>query len=208
MTIMIKLDINDLEMLHLGIRENNNFDEKDIENSELKKLGTGRILDLLASLKERKLIDLNKDGSFFVTDLARHTLWADEIPSWLKILRLLEIKSSSIDEISRILKKSEIELNNEIEKLRKMELILMLPIRRENIMIKTYEILPEGIEKIKKVEENGYQFDLEKTIDSKVEIQRLLDQVIKEIDEKFYDEPNSNDIILKLYQIKEKLYLL
>ena len=75
-------------------------------------------------------------------------------------------------------------------------------------MIKTYEILPEGIEKIKKVEENGYQFDLEKTIDSKVEIQRLLDQVIKEIDEKFYDEPNSNDIILKLYQIKEKLYLL
>jgi len=208
MTIMIKLGINDLEMLYLGIRENNNFDEKDIENSELKKLGIGRILDLLASLKERKLIDLNKDGSFFVTDLARHTLWADEIPSWLKILRLLEIKSGSIDEISRILKKSEIELNNEIEKLRKMELILMLPIRRENIMIKTYEILPEGIEKIKKVQENGYQFDLEKTIDSKVEIQRLLDQLIKEIDEKFYDEPNSHDVILKLYQIKEKLYLL
>jgi len=209
MTTMIKLSVNDLEMLYLGIRENNNFNEKDIENSELKKLGIGQILDLLASLKERKLIDLNKDGSFFVTDLAKHTLWTGKIPLWLKILRLLEIKSGSIDEISRILKKSEIELNKEIEKLRKMELILMLPIRKENMIIKTYEILPEGIEKIKKIGEHGYQFiDFEKTIDSKDEVQKLLDQVIKEIDEKFYDEPNSHDIILKLYQIKEKLYLL
>jgi DNA-binding transcriptional ArsR family regulator len=202
---MIKLGINDLEMLYIGIRENKDFNEKDIENSELKKLGTGRILDLLASLKERKLIDLNKDGSFFVTDLAKHALWTDEIPLWLKILRLLEIKSGSIDEIAMILKKSEIELNNEIEKLRKMELILMLPIRKENRIIKTYEILPEGIEKIKKVEEHGFQLDLEKTSDSKVEIQKLLDQVIKEIGEKFYDETKTQDIILKLYQIKEKL---
>lgn len=205
MTTMIKLGINDLEMLYIGIRENKDFNEKDIENSELKKLGTGRILDLLASLKERKLIDLNKDGSFFVTDLAKHALWTDEIPLWLKILRLLEIKSGSIDEIAMILKKSEIELNNEIEKLRKMELILMLPIRKENRIIKTYEILPEGIEKIKKVEEHGFQLDLEKTSDSKVEIQKLLDQVIKEIGEKFYDETKTQDIILKLYQIKEKL---
>jgi len=205
MITMIKLGINDLEMLYLGIRENKDFNEKDIENSELKKLGTGRILDLLASLKERKLIDLNKDGSFFVTDLAKHALWTDEIPLWLKILRLLEIKSGSINEIARILKKSEIELNNEIEKLRKMELILMLPIRKENMIIKTYDILPEGIEKIKKVEEHGYQFDLEKTNDSKVEIQELLDQVIKEIGEKFYDGQKTHGIILKLYEIKEKL---
>lgn len=202
---MVKLGVNDLEMLYLGIRENKAFNEKDIENSELKKLGTGRVLDLLASLKERKLIDLNKDSSFFVTDLAKHTLWTDEIPLWLKILRLLEIKSDGIDEIARILKKSEIELNNEIEKLRTMELILMLPIRKENMIIKTYEILPEGIEKIKKVEEQGYQFNLEKTDDSKVEIQKLLDQVIKEICENFYDELKTRDIILKLYQIKEKL---
>jgi len=205
MTTMIKLGVNDLEMLYLGIRENRDFNEKDIENSELKKLGTGKILDLLASLKERKLIDLNKDGSFFVTNLAKHALWTDEIPLWLKILRLLEIKSGSINEIARILKKSEIELNNEIEKLRKMELILMLPIRKENMIIKTYEILPEGIEKIKKVEEHGYQFDLEKTNDSKVEIQELLDQVIKEIGEKFYDDQKTQGIILKLYEIKEKL---
>jgi len=202
---VVKLSVNDLEMLYLGIRENRDFNEKDIENSELKKLGTGKILDLLASLKERKLIDLNKDGSFFVTNLAKHALWTDEIPLWLKILRLLEIKSGSINEIARILKKSEIELNNEIEKLRKMELILMLPIRKENMIIKTYEILPEGIEKIKKVEEHGYQFDLEKTNDSKVEIQELLDQVIKEIGEKFYDDQKTQGIILKLYEIKEKL---
>jgi DNA primase large subunit len=81
----------------------------------------------------------------------------------------------------------------------------MLPIRKEDMIIKTYEILPEGIAKIKKVEEHGFQLDLEKTSDSKVEIQKLLDQVIKEIGEKFYDETKTQDIILKLYQIKEKL---
>jgi hypothetical protein len=38
----------------LGIKGNGRFNEKDIEQSELKKLGVGRILDQLASLKERK----------------------------------------------------------------------------------------------------------------------------------------------------------
>jgi hypothetical protein len=204
---MVKLSVNDLEMLYLGINENKNFNEIDIEKSDLKKLGTGRIFDLLASLKERKLIDLNKDGSFRVTDLARQTLWTEKIPLWLKILRFLEIKSGNIDEISRILKKTENELNTEIEKLRKMELILMLPIRKENRIIKTYEIIQEGIEKIKRAEENGFQFELEDVNDSKVEIQKLLDQVIKEIGEN-YDTANNQNIILKLQQIKEKINLL
>jgi len=204
---MIKLSVNDLEMLYLGIKGNNDFNEIDIEKSDLKKLGTGKIFDLLASLKERKLIDLNKDGSFCVTDLAKETLWTEKIPIGLKILRFLEIKSGNIDEISRILKITEDELNNEIEKLRKMELILMLPIRKESKIIKTYEILQEGIEKIKNAEENGFQFELENVNGSKIEIQKLLDRVIKEISEK-YDKEKNQDIILKLQQIKEKINLL
>jgi len=90
----------DLEILHLGIKRSGSFNEKDIENSELKRLGVGRILDSLASLKDRRLIDLNKDGSFSITDLAKHTLWSEQIPTWIKILRLLEIKSCSIEMIS------------------------------------------------------------------------------------------------------------
>ena len=201
---MTKLGLIDLQILHLGIKGNGNFNEKDIENSELKRLGVGRILDALASLKDRRLINLNSDGSFFITDLAKHTLWDEQIPTWVKILRLLEIKSCSSEAISDFLKKPEIKLIDEIEKLRKNQLILMSPLRQESKIIKMYEILPEGIEKIKKIEETGFQNDIVEEKKPRIEIFELIDQIRKEISE----EPefnNKKNIILKLDQIKEKL---
>jgi len=201
---MTKLGLIDLQILHLGIKGNGNFNEKDIENSELKRLGVGRILDALASLKDRRLINLNSDGSFFITDLAKHTLWDEQIPTWVKILRLLEIKSCSSEAISDFLKKPEIKLIDEIEKLRKNQLILMSPLRQESKIIKMYEILPEGIEKIKKIEETGFQNDSLEEKKPRIEIFELIDQIRKEISE----EPefnNKKSIILKLDQIKEKL---
>jgi len=201
---MTKLGLIDLQILHLGIKGNGNFNEKDIENSELKRLGVGRILDALASLKDRRLINLNSDGSFFITDLAKHTLWDEQIPTWVKILRLLEIKSCSSEAISDFLKKPEIKLIDEIEKLRKNQLILMSPLRQESKIIKMYEILPEGIEKIKKIEETGFQNDILEEKKPRIEIFELIDQIRKEISE----EPefnNKRSIILKLEQIKEKL---
>ena len=200
---MTKLGVIDLEFLHLGIKCSGSFNEKDIENSELKRLGVGRILDSLASLKDRKLIDLNSDGSFSITDLAKHTLWSEQIPIWVKILRVLEIKSCSIEGISDFLKKPEIELIDEIEKLRKNQLILMSPLRQESKIIKMYEILPEGIEKIKKIEEDGIQNNNLEEKNSR-KIFELIDDVIKEIRE----EPEFNSkkrIISKLDEIKEKL---
>jgi len=201
---MTKLGLIDLQILHLGIKGNGKFNEKDIENSELKRLGVGRILDALASLKDRRLINLNSDGSFFITDLAKHTLWDEQIPTWVKILRLLEIKSCSSEAISDFLKKPEIKLIDEIEKLRKNQLILMSPLRQESKIIKMYEILPEGIEKIKKIEETGFQNDSLEEKKPRIEIFELIDQIRKEISE----EPefnNKKSIILKLDQIKEKL---
>ena len=201
---MTKLGVIDLEILDLGIKGSGSFNEKDIEKSELKRLGVGRILDSLASLKDRKLIDLNSDGSFSITDLAKHTLWSEQIPTWVKILRLLEIKSCSIEVISDFLKKPEIKLIDEIEKLRKNQLILMSPLRQESKIIKMYEILPEGIEKIKKIEECGFQNNSLEEKKPKIEIFELIDRIIKEISE----EPEFNkkkDIILKLNEIKEKL---
>ena len=42
---MTKLGVVDLEILYLGIKNGENFNERDIENSELKRLEVGRILD-------------------------------------------------------------------------------------------------------------------------------------------------------------------
>jgi hypothetical protein len=204
---MTKLGLIDLEMLFLGIKNNGTFNEKNIENSELKRLGVGRILDSLASLKDRKMVTLNNDGSFSITDLAKYTLWNDQIPTWVKILRLLEIKSFDIDSISNFLRKPESEITEEIEKLRKKQLILMSPLRQESKIIKMYEILPEGIEKIKKIQEFGFQSDDVEERNPKKEILELINELIEDINEELELNSKKKHIILKLDEIKEKLNL-
>jgi hypothetical protein len=153
---MRKLGTIDLEILHLAINENGTFNENNLENSKLKRLGVGKILDSLATLKDRKMLSLNKDGSFSITELAREILWSENIPVWAKILRLLQIKSCSINQIEDILKISRNEFVEDIEKLRKNQFVLMSPQRIEEKIIKVYEILPEGVEEIDKTESEGF----------------------------------------------------
>ena len=66
---------------------------------------------------------------FSITELAREILWSSNIPIWGKILRLLQIKSCSFNEISDIIQVPENEIINEIEKLRKSQFLLMSPQR-------------------------------------------------------------------------------
>jgi len=153
------------------------------------------------------MVTLNKDGSFSITDLAKYTLWSDQIPTWVKILRLLEIKSFDIDSISNFLRKPESEITEEIEKLRKKQLILMSPLRQESKIIKMYEILPEGIEKIKKIQEFGFQSDDVEERNPKKEILELINELIEDINEELERNSKKKHIILKLDEIKEKLNL-
>ena len=154
---MTNLSIIDLEIIFLGIKQGGKFDEKDLEQSELNRLEVGRILDQLASLIERELIELNKDGSFGVTSVARHILWDVQIPLGIKILKVLEIKAQSIEKISSFLLLEQKQIQNEIEKLRKRHLVLMSPLRNKIGIQKIYEILPDGIEEIKKTQSQDFQ---------------------------------------------------
>jgi hypothetical protein len=202
---MSELNISDLQILHLGIKRDGRFDENDIEKSDLKKLGVGRILDQLASLKERNLITLNKDGSFSVTNVARHILWDSHIPLWIKILRILEIKSQDIEKISSFLLSSSDKILPEIEDLRKKQLVLMSPLRNENGIVKMYEILSEGIELIKKVQSEGIQNKPE-TAKPQIEAWSIIEETIEEIKGlQEISEDKKNKIISKILQIKDKL---
>jgi len=205
---MTKLGLIDLEILFLGIKNNRSFNEKDIENSELKRLGVGRILDSLASLKDRKMLTLNNDGAFSITDLAKFTLWSEQIPIGVRILRLLEIKAFDIESISNFLRKTESELIEEIEKLRKKQLVLMSPLRQDSKLIKMYEILPEGIEEIKKIEEFGYQSNELEENNQKKEIVELINELIEEVNAETEINNKKNHIILKLEKINDKLNLI
>jgi len=202
---MRKLGTIDLEILDLAIKENGVFNENNLENSELKRLGVGRILDALASLKDRKMISLNSDGSFSITDLARGILWSNNIPTWAKILRLLQIKSCSMKQIIDILRISNDKLIVDVEKLRKTQFVLMSPQRQKEKLVKIYEILPEGIEKIDKTETEGFDntnFDESK---SEIEILSLIDEVVKELNDSKMEQLKKDSITEKLSKLKEKL---
>jgi len=202
---MRKLGTVDLEILYLAIKENGTINERNLENSELKRLGVGRILDALASLKDRKMISLNGDGSFSITDLAREILWSNNIPTWAKILRLLQIKSCSMKQIIDILRISEDKLMADVEKLRKSQFVLMSPQRQKEKLVKMYEILPEGIEEIDKTETKGFDntnFDEPKP---EVEILSLIDEIVKEIQDFQIDQSKKDSITGKLSNLKDKL---
>ena len=202
---MRKLGTIDLAMLNLAIKENGTFNENNLENSELKKHGVGKILDTLASLKDRKFISLNSDGSFSITPLAQEILWSDKIPIWARILRLLQIKSCNLKEIIDIIEESEDKSIAEIEKLRKNQLILMSPQRKEGKLIKIYEILPEGIDQIDKTETEG--FENVKFEDSKynIEILETINELDKQIEKLQISNIEKEDIKIKINDLRNQL---
>ena len=202
---MRKLGTIDLEILHLAVKENGTFDETNLENSELKRLGVGKILDSLGSLKDRKFISLNSNGSFSITPVAREILWGKNIPVWAKVLRLLQIKSCSMEQIIDILRISEIEIMQEVEKLRQNQLVLMSPQRQDEKIIKVYEILPEGIEEIDKTDAEGFDKIKFGKIKPEIEILSLIDEIVKEIQDSQMESEKKTNIIEKLSKIKTKL---
>ena len=202
---MRKLGTIDLEILSLAIKENGTFNENHLENSELKRHGVGKILDTLASLKERKFISQNNNGSFSITQLAKEILWSSNIPIWGRVLRLLQIKSCSLNEIVEIIRISEDIIMVEIEKLRKEQLILMSPQRKEEKLIKMYEILPEGIQEIDKTETEGFNGKKFGEGEQRVETTEMINQIIKEIQNLEVSEKKKENITQQIIKLKNKL---
>ena len=202
---MRKLGTIDFEVLQLAINEKGTFNETHLENSELKRHGVGKILDTLASLKDRKFISMNDDGSFTITDLAKEILWSSKIPIWAKILRLLQIKSCDLQQIIETINSSEEKIFNELEQLRKNQLVLMSPQRQDEKLIKVYEILPEGIEVIDKTETQGFENINFGKNEPEGEIIGTIDEIINEIQKLSCSDNEKNNITKKLELLKNKL---
>ncbi len=202
---MRKLGTIDLEILHLAINENGTFNENNLENSELKRLGVGKILDALASLKDRKMISVNNDGSFSITNLAKEILWSKSVPTWAKILRLLQIKSCTMEQIIAILRITEDKLIKDLEKLRQNQFVLMSPQRVEEKIVKVYEILSEGIEEIDKTETKGFNNTKLGELKSEVEVFGIISEILKEIQDSQIEKSKKDTITEKLSKLKDRL---
>jgi hypothetical protein len=202
---MRKLGTIDLEMLYLAIKEKGSFNENNLENSELKRHGVGKILDTLASLKDRKFISLNSDGSFSITKLAREILWSSNIPVWGRILRLLQIKSCNLNQIIEILGIPEEKIMSEVEELRKNQFILMSPQRQDGKLIKIYEILPEGIQEIDKTETEGFDNIKFGKLKPNGGILKIIDEIKKEVNNLQISQSQKDKILEKLLNLENKL---
>jgi hypothetical protein len=202
---MRKLGTIDLEILQLAMNEKGTFDENNLEKSKLKRFGVGKILDSLASLKDRKLLSLNKDGSFSITDIAKEILWSESIPAWARILRLLQIKSCGIEQITESITISKNEILENLETLRKHQFIIMLPQRQEEKIIKVYEIQSEGIEKINKTEKEGFENIEVNESGKNLEILTSIDEIVNEIKKLETSQFKKEEIIKKLSKLKDNL---
>ena len=200
---MIKLGSVDLEILRLGV--DGSFNENNIEESDLNRLGVGRILDSLASLKDRNLLNLKKDGSFEITDAARDHLWNKDIPLWGRVLRLLEIKSFSMGEIANFLNESEQNISKEIEGLRKNQLVLMSPTRHEQKVLPIFEILEDGKELLSKISGNAFPKTVQEETKQSFEIIGLIDDIISDLSDQTISSESKEKIISKLNLLKEKI---
>lgn len=205
---MRKLGTIDLEILHLAINQNGTFNENHLEHSELKRLGVGKILDCLATLKDRKMLTLNStDGSFSITTLAREILWSRDIPTWAKILRLLQIKSCTTEQITDILKISQDDIIRHLDELRKNQLVLMSPQRQADRLVKVFEILPKGIQRIDKTDVDGFDGITVDMPKPQVEVLSKIDELIHEIQDTELNQLKKDSILAKLNQLKEQLQI-
>ena len=201
---MIKLSLLDLGILRLGINEKGKFDENDIAKSELNKLGVGRILDQLASLKERNLITMNKEGSFSITEDVKKVLWDENTPIEIRILRILEISPQTLQKIASLLLIQEDRIHQAIEELQKNHLVLMSTVKKEERIVKMYEILSEGVEYLSRVNLGITQSISE--LNPQLKNLDILQDTIEEISKlKNISEEEKNKIIKNLESVKKNL---
>lgn len=191
-----KLSFVDLKVLYIGIINGGQLDEATIENSELKKLGTGKTLDLLASLRDRGLIEMSQN-KFVITKKGQETMWDKKTPLWIRILRILEIKPLEIYDIAKYLNESEEDIISDIEQLRKEHLVIMTPLKENGRLKKIYEIMQEGKEKIleTKYENND--------VTRKTKLLQIVNEIIYEVNQTTLNEIQKEKIIEKLHKIKK-----
>lgn len=141
----------DLELLCLAVSNNGRVDGPCLERSKFERLGVGRTLDTLASLRDRGLLILDSDdGSFHMTDVAYDILWSEDVPLWTRILRLLEIRSCSMLEIASMLNVDRREeIAAQLKDLQKGQFVMASPQIRDGGTVpeKIYEILPKGAQR-------------------------------------------------------------
>ena len=148
----------DLEILYQAKKSKNGITPEAISKQDVFTPGVWELVDKCATMQEKNLIIKNKEGLFVLTKNGMNTFWDIESPLWLNLLKLLRIKPFSDTECAMYLEEPIPAVQQALDMIRKKGYVLMAPLRKEEKLLKMYEILPEGVEQLSKSKKSGLSF--------------------------------------------------
>jgi len=148
-------DYIDLEILYQAKKSKNGITPENISQQDVFTPGIWELADKFTTLQEKNLLTKNKEGLFVLTKTGMNTFWHIESPLWLNLLKLLRVKSFSDTECAMYLEEYIPAVQQALEMIRKKGYVLLSSFRKEEKLVKMFEILPEGVEQLTKLKKSG-----------------------------------------------------
>lgn len=199
----MKVGLFDIRILSMGVKNGGRVDDAVL--GRLEQVGTGRVMDSLASMAERGLISLNDDRTFQVTDAARQILWSDGVPLRIRVLRILESGSMDTDKIAEYLDADAGEIGAAVEDLRKNRMVLMSTQVTGDGPGRVFEILPEGKEELEWSVKRGFDGTSRTPKKAPGEVYVLLGEIAEMLGSADMDEKVKHDILERISAIQSRL---
>jgi hypothetical protein len=145
----------DLEILYRAKKSKNGINPEGVSQQDVFTPSIWELVDKFADLEEKNLLTKNKEGLFELTKKGTNTFWHTESPLWMNLLKLLRVKPFSDTECAMYLGEQIPAVQQALDMIRKKGYVLMSPLRKEEKLLKMYEILPDGIDQLTISKKNG-----------------------------------------------------
>jgi len=142
------LDYLDLEILYQANQSKNGISPETVSQQDVFTPGIWELVDKFAALQEKNLLTKNKEGLFEITKKGTNTFWNVESPLWLNLLKLLQLKPFTDNDLVMYLDEPLPAVQQALDMIRKKGFVMMSQLRNEEKLLQMYEILPEGIEQL------------------------------------------------------------
>ena len=146
---MYDFDYIDLEILYRAKKSKNGISPENISQPDVFTPGIWELADKFSTLQEKKLLSKSDEGLFKITKAGINTFWHTESPLWMNLLKLLRIKPLSDKECAIYLEEPIPEVQQALEMIREKGYVMMTPLRKDQKLLKMFEILPKGVEQLK-----------------------------------------------------------
>ena len=148
----------DLEILYQAKKSKNGINPEDVSQQDVFTPSIWELVDKLAALQEKNLLTKHKEGLFELTKKGMNTFWYIESPLWMNLLKLLRVRPFSDTQCALYLGEPIPAVQQALDMIRKKGYVLMSQLRKDEKLLKMYEILPDGIEQLSKSKKAGTSF--------------------------------------------------